>query len=1249
MWFVGIRLDLYSTVHPDTMPKDQERPEHLPDTGHQGPDGPYVVGIGASAGGIEALQEFFRAVPAESGTAYVVILHLSPDHDSQLAQVLQHAATIPVTQVSEQVTIQADHVYVVPPNKVLRIDGNSIVVDNITRQEERRAPVDLFFRSLGDAQGSRAACVVLSGTGPNGSAGLKRVKEYGGLIAVQDPDTARYGDMPRNSIATGLVDIVAPASELPDRIAEFHQRTRSEQALGELASVATQADAMREILTVLRIRTGHDFSNYKPGTIQRRVARRIHLRELPDAQAYARYLRENPAEAVTLMKELLISVTNFFRDAAAFESVNVRVLPNVFTRKGRNDQVRVWVPACATGEEAYSIAMLLAEHSETSMDPPSIQVFATDLDEQAVTVAREAFYTNSDVADVSEQRLERFFVREPAGYRVRRELRETVLFATHNVIRDPPFSHLDLISCRNLLIYLNRTVQERVVETFHFALRPGGFLLLGQSETPESSNDLFAPVDKAAHIYESRTVTGRMPLPAADHHSGGGPPPAARLGEPRSASERITAGELHLRLLERYAPPSLVVTEDHHIVHMSQSVGRFLQVSGGEPSREVTRLARPELRPALRTALHQALLERRNIEAKDVPVVLDEGERRVDICVSPVLREDDPARGYLLITFDAQEPRAEDETRARGLIVAPEPVNRHLEEEVARMRQQLRATVEQYETQVEEAKASNEELQALNEELRSSAEEIETSKEELQSVNEELTTVNQELKIKIEELGLANNDFQNLINASDIGTIFLDRRLRVKLFTPSASGLFNLLRSDVGRPLSDITTHLAYPDLFKDLQQVVDELRTCDRECQTRDGHWVQVRLRPYRTMDDRIEGVVVTLQDITARRIAQEQVAKSEERLRLLIERATEYAIFTMDDHGVIDSWNAGAQRMFQYQPNEVIGMSAAVLFTAEDRAGGVPSKELRQAFENGRASDERFHVRKDGSRFYCSGMTLRLGESLGFAKIARDLSSQQQAADALRMVQADFELRVVERTGELEAEMRAREEAHRHVTVLLQRIVTAQEDERARIARDLHDHLGQQLTALRLTLQGHSERIAAGELDPGQVAHALSLAERIDSDLDFLAWELRPAALDDHGLMAALPIFVREWSQHYNIPVEYQAQRLGPGQLARDAEIVFYRVTQEALNNVLKHAHASRVDVLVEARDGVVRLVIEDNGVGFDPSDRTLTADKGIGIIGMHERAALIGGTLQIESQPGQGASVYLEAPCASDGNDA
>jgi two-component system, chemotaxis family, CheB/CheR fusion protein len=1199
---------------------------------------PFIVGLGASAGGIEALREFFHHVPPDSGTAYVVILHLSPNHDSLLAEVLQNSATIPVTQVKAQITIEPNHVYVVPPNRVLAIDHHSIAVADITRPEERRAPVDLFFRSLADAQGSRAACVILSGTGPNGSSGLKRIKEYGGLVIAQNPEEAQHGDMPRNAIATGLVDFVLPVAEIPARIHAFHQRMRQDADEPESARAdPVDGDAMRDILTVLRVRTGHDFSNYKPATVQRRVERRVHLHNLPSLAAYARSIRENPDEGLALMRELLISVTNFFRDRAAWGALASRIIPRMFQNKSGQDQVRVWVPGCATGEEAYSIAMLLAENGESSIDQPAIQVFATDLDESAIAVAREGLYTEAEVADLTEDRLTRFFSREKDGFRVRRDLRERVLFAHHNVIRDPPFSHLDLISCRNLLIYLNRSVQERLVETFHFALRPGGFLFLGGSESPDGSRDLFTSVDKVAHIYQSRSVTTRTPLPSSAAQSLIVPHTTTRPPDARH-SDRMLPADLHQRLLERYAPPSIVVTDEHNVVHLSERANRFLQVAPGEPTRDLLRMLRPELRPDVRTALQAAAREHRTVEVKDIEVLLETGPTRVDLAVHPVLRDLDPSRGYLLLTF-ADRGKADHQPDGQQ----PQQLNRatdsssQLEDEMARVKAQLRTTVEQYETQVEEVKSSNEELQTMNEELRSAAEELETSKEELQSVNEELTTVNQELKIKIEELALANDDFRNLMNSSDIGTIFLDRQLRVKLSTPAANRIFNLLRSDVGRPLFDLTSNLLYDQLHEDVKPVLEDLQTVDREIQTRDGHWMFTRLRPYRTMDDRIDGVVITFQEVTARRRAEDNLRRGEERLRLLIDGAIDYAIFTMSSDGTIDSWNSGAERMFYYRAEQIVGQHFEILFTAEDRATGVPARELQTARERGRAADERFHVRHDGSRFYCSGATIRLGESLGFAKIARDLSVQQQAAEALHVVQAEFEARIRERTDHLEAEVTTREAAHTHVSSMLRRIVTAQEDERARIARGLHDQVGQQLTALRLTLQRLMEGNGSADLE-----HALALTQQLDRDLDFLSWELRPAVLDDLGLAAALPLFLKEWSAHYGIPVEFRARPDVAGSMGRDAEVVFYRVAQEALNNVAKHAHASRVDVLLESQDGSVVMVVEDDGVGFEASDKSVR-DKGIGIVGMQERASVVGGELDVESKPGDGTSVYLRMPIA------
>ncbi len=1073
-----------------------------------------------------------------------------------------------------------------------------------------------------------SVAVVLSGTGHNGSAGLKRVKEYGGLTIAQDPSEAEYNDMPRNAIATGLVDFVLPIAEMPSKILAYLEEVRRVESAPSLVVTPADDEALADVLSVLRVRTGHDFSNYKAATLQRRIARRIHLHGLPNIGEYARFIRKNPDEAAALMKELLISVTSFFRDPAEWRVLEERILPRLFAGKRGQDQVRVWVPGCATGEEAYSLAMLLSEVPAAGAEQPSIQVFGTDLDQQAIAVAREGYYTDAEVADVAEERLRRFFTKTVGGYHVRRELRELLLFAHHNVIKDPPFSHLDLISCRNLLIYLNRSIQERVIETFHFALRPGGVLFLGTSESPDPSHDLFVRIDPTAHIYESRSLTSRLALPLVDT-SPAAPRPTQR---PESRPERISPADLHQRLLEQYAPPSVVVTEEYNLVHASESAGRFMQVPPGEPQRDILRLVRPELQPDLRTALHQAARDRVRVDVRGVTVALEDGPKTVDVLVRPVLREGTPLRGYFVILF--QERAWEPSDQAKQLESSAEPLTRQLQDELARVKEQLRLTVEQYETQGEESKASNEELQAMNEELRSATEELETSKEELQSVNEELTTVNQELKIKIEELGLTNNDFQNLINSTDIGTIFVDRSLRLKLFTPRVQDIFNLLPTDAGRPLSNITSRLVDDRLQADAHSVLETLQTIEREVPTQDGRWHLMRVLPYRTTDNRIDGVVITFQDITGRRDAEQRVRQSEERLRLLIDSATDYAIFTTTEDGHVASWNAGAERLFGYTGEEVIGKPYNVLFTPEDRAAGVPAQELARARTHGRSADERFHLRRNGTRFYVTGVTTPIGDGgLGFVKIARDLTSPREAAQALSEAHAEIEARVRDRTTLLESEKQT-------ATEMLRRVVSAQEDERARISRDLHDSLGQQLTALRLALERHQQNPAAQDA----VAQALGLTRDISDQIDFLAWELRPAVLDDLGLAAALPRFVEAWSAHVGIPAEVRVEKFPSGQIRQDAEVAFYRVAQEALNNVSKHAHASRVDVVLAANEGKATMIVEDNGVGFNLAD--VKPGDGIGLASMQERAALVGATLDIESTPGKGTAVYLSAPIAARG---
>lgn len=610
-----------------------------------------IAGLGASAGGIQAFQEFFHHVPLDSGIAYVVILHLSPDHHSSLAEVLQTTTEMPVKQVTEKVMVEPNHVYVVPPNQHLSMLDGSILVSANTQVEDRRAPVDIFFRALADEHGTRAIGIILSGTGADGSMGIKRVKERGGAAFVQNPREAQFNDMPRNAIATGLIDEVLNVAELPAKIISYKNSLGKIQISEEAEKrPQDQQQALREVFTELKIRTGHDFANYKRPTLLRRIERRINVRGLPDLPSYVAYLHNNPAETTALLKDLLISVTNFFRDKKAFEVIESEVLPLLLKGKTAENQLRIWVAGCATGEEAYSLAMLCAEKIDLT-EGQKVQIFATDIDEMAIAQAREGLYSINDLADVSPERLRRFFNKEGDAYRIRREVRETVMFAIHNVLKDPPFSHLDLISCRNVMVYLNHVAQERVTETFHFALNPGGFLFLGSSESVDGATDLYATYNRENHMFQKRQASQRAyPIPESV--------PTFRIDKPSSTGmleqehkilERISFGDLHQQLLEQYAPPSVVINEEYDIVHVSERAGRYLQISGGEPSKSLLKLVRPELRLKLRSALYQAVQRQTAVETRGVKINMGEQMETINVHVRPVLRTGDTARGFILV------------------------------------------------------------------------------------------------------------------------------------------------------------------------------------------------------------------------------------------------------------------------------------------------------------------------------------------------------------------------------------------------------------------------------------------------------------------------------------------------------------------------------------------------------------------------------------------------------------------------
>lgn len=844
---------------------------------------PRIVGIGASAGGMRALQAFLDGLPERTGLAFVVVMHLSPEHESTLAERLQSHTSMPCVQVHGRTLIEPDHVYVIPPALALSVVDGHLDVAPFSEPLGRRASIDLFLRTLADIHPDGVA-VLLSGTGADGTLGLRRLKERGGLVFVQDPADAEFDGMPRSALATGLVDVVLPAAELGGRLAKLV--SSGPPALGGSGYVLTPEDddALVRVMSALRVRTGHDFADYKQTTVLRRIARRLQVHGLGSLTAYADHLGEQPVEARALLKDLLISVTNFFRDADAFAALERDVIPGLFKGKGLGDTVRVWSVGAATGEEAYSLAIVLAEHAARLDAPPAFQVFATDVSDESLAFAREALYPDTIVADVSEARLERFFVREGGFYRVRAALRERVLFASHNVLKDPPFSRLDLIACRNLLIYIDRGLQQRVFEAFHYALRPGGALFLGSAESPEGSTNLFTSIRKKQRLFARREVPAggaRVPtfplaLPLPPNAGVPRPPDARAARAPRSAGDPPPPPNL----FDAFSPPSVIVDAQHGIVYLSEGAGRYLLHAGGTPTKNLVKLVREELRVDLLTGLQEAFSAGRPWGSRSIAVRIDGEPCHVHVLVRPG-NEEAGTGGLALVVFSDVEAAGE---APAGDGAAAGPSERVLEEEAARMRLRLRTTIEEYETSNEELKAANEELQSVNEEFKSALEELETSKEELQSVNEELHTVNQELKTNVEDLARANGDLQNLMAATDIGTLFLDRSLCVKRFTPAVLDLFNVIPADQGRPLAHVTHRLRYPELQADAAAVLATLVPIAREVESEAGRWYLARVRPYRTADDHIDGVVLTFVDLTERKLAEEELRESDRRYRTLV-----------------------------------------------------------------------------------------------------------------------------------------------------------------------------------------------------------------------------------------------------------------------------------------------------------------------------------------------------------------------------
>nr|WP_255467927.1 CheR family methyltransferase [Reyranella sp. CPCC 100927] len=828
----------------------------------------FIVGIGASAGGIEALEGLFHPMPADTGMAFILVTHLARGVPSALPEILARYTPMPVLSATDGASVEADHVYVCPADHILMVAGGRMHL-HARASEIQRKPIDVFLSSLSEERGESAIGILLSGGGSDGTLGLKAIKERGGLTVAQGADGSApiQASMPDTAIAAGVVDLVLPIEHVAERLLGIiGDQAPLDEAAGAQAEAAADVAASRDaICQILLNQVGHDFRGYKDKTFMRRVRRRMQVMQINQADAYVARLREDPDEVSSLFKDLLIGVTNFFRDPDAFESLGQTIIPQLFEGKGVSDTVRIWVPGCATGEEVYSIAILVREHMQTLRAPPKIQIFATDIDEAALVVARVGRYPAPLLDNVSPQRLKHFFTGDDVSYAVNKDIRDLCIFSAHSVIRDPPFSRIDLISCRNLLIYFGVNVQTHVLPVFHFALKPRGYLFLGTSETVSQHADLFSPMDKKNRIFRRRDqVIPPLQFPFFQRTGR----TAAHAGEPLHDSGAIAANlrrTTEARVMEQFAPAHVVVNREGDILHYSARTGKYLEPAAGLPNRQLLAMARRGLRLDLRAALREAMEGRRPAARHSVPVEVGDRVQFVDIMVDPVGgTESDPL--FMVVFADIGAPRSLSDAELDSNAAGSDKSMERLEHELRDTRERLQSTIEEYETAVEELKSSNEELQSMNEELQSTNEELETSKEELQSVNEELQTVNSELNVKVEELDRAHNDLRNVFDSTPVATIFLDRKLIIRSFTPAVPRIFNLISNDRGRPLTDIVSHLAEAgDLRRDIQTVLETEQTVERNVRHTDGatHYL-MRILPYRATNNVVEGVLVSFVDVT-------------------------------------------------------------------------------------------------------------------------------------------------------------------------------------------------------------------------------------------------------------------------------------------------------------------------------------------------------------------------------------------------
>jgi two-component system, chemotaxis family, CheB/CheR fusion protein len=1280
------------------------------------PRGFSIVGVGASAGGLEAFTDLLRQLPVDTGFGFVLVQHLDPQHESALAQLLARATAMPVLEVTDRLRVRPDHVYIIPPNTDLGIVHGVLKLQ--LRPPDRSAPraIDSFFAALARDQGRRAVGVILSGTATDGTRGLEAIKAAGGLTFAQD-GSARYDSMPRSATAAGCVDFVLSPGAIAQELARIAGRpapagrttdTRPATAIatgseapGDAASAGAaglvaaapaadesqaghpQPDGYRKILRLLRDRCGLDFSLYKSPTIRRRIGRRMVLGHQETLAAYADFLRDHPKELDALYSDALISVTGFFRNPDAFAALKRRVFPRLLGEPG-DEPVRAWVLGCSTGQEAYSVAMAFAESGERLPHGRRLQIFATDINEANLEKARSGLYAKNLVRDLSPERLRRFFVEEEAGYRAIKPLREQVVFARQNLIGDPPFSRMDFICCRNLMIYLEPGLQQKVLPMLHYALKPEGFLFLGASESIGSFAELFEPVDKKHKIFSRKSApTSVFQLPVGAVRAAGAAPARSPRTAPRAApsygwTPDSFRGELNAEreadrvTVNHFAPPGVLIDAGLQILQFRGATGAYLEPPAGKASFNLLKMARGGLMLPLRAAIQRAQAGNRIVRQEGISLKQDGQTRRVNVEVVPLknLKE----RCFLVLFEDAPTgARRPDPAPAAGRKEESGRVAR-LERELAETRDYLQSVQEHQEAANEELQASNEEGESANEELQSLNEELETSKEELESTNEELTTVNEEMVGRNAELNRLNSDLTNLQTSTQLAIVLLGRDLTVHRFSPQAGRQFNLATTDIGRPIAGLRHRLRLTGLDTIIAQVVASGHEAEREVRDEDDRWYSLRVRPYVTADRAVDGAVLVLVDIDD--------LKKTERLVLEEHEHAEAVIRTVPDPLVIltaglrlQSANDAFYRAFQISPAETNGR---LIYDIGGGSWNIP--RLRHLLEDVVPQNSFFNDFEVTHTFAKIGRRSLLlnarmlnaadGKPKEILLGIHDITERQQAEEALRAARTELarhasqlETLVAERTVELTATnhrlegsvasiQKGREEyrallqesqlMQRKLRLLTRQILTAQEEERKKISRELHDEVVQTLVGINVELSalGRGHTIGGRSLK-SKIAHTQRLVENSVNAVHRFARELRPAVLDDLGLIPALHTYSKSLAARHKLKIQITAFG-GVETLGSAERTMLFRIAQEALTNVVRHSGAREVKVTISRIPHAIRMEIGDNGRAFVVK-RTLLAknNKRLGLIGMKERAEMVGGSLTIESAPGRGTTVRVEVP--------